>query len=156
MHITTAFLIFAFALSTGASAQTPPLPDDPYIWLEDVGGARVMDWVNTENAKTLRVLEADPRYSGFYADALKIAEDKDRIPTPRLLSGAIYNFWQDADHVRGLFRKTSLRGYRDPVPRWSPVLDLDMLAKSENANWFLKDVDCEEPAERRCMARCVS
>ncbi len=151
MRIVIAFLIFAFTLPTGVSAQTPTLPDDPYVWLEEVGSARAMEWVNTENAKTVGVLEADPRYAGFYDDALKIAEDKDRIPTPRLLSGEVYNFWQDGDHVRGVFRKTSLTGYRDPMPAWSTVLDLDVLAKSENANWFLKDVDCEKPAERRCM-----
>jgi prolyl oligopeptidase len=130
-----------------AMAQMP----DPYVWLEEVGSARAMEWVNTENAKTVSVLEADLRYAGFYDNALKIAEDKDRIPTPRLLSGEVYNFWQDGDHVRGIFRKTSLTGYREPTPAWCTVLDLDVLAKSENANWFLKDVDCEEPGERRCM-----
>jgi prolyl oligopeptidase len=152
MRIHLALVTLVFVLPPCLSAQVPALPDDPYLWLEDVTGARAMEWVNSENAKTVGVLEADPRYAGLYNDALKIAEDKDRIPTPRFLSGEIYNFWQDADHVRGVFRKTSLTGYRGATPAWSSVLDLDALAKSENANWFLGDIECEEPAERRCMA----
>ena len=27
---------------------------DPFLWLEDVNGAKAMDWVKAENAKTAR------------------------------------------------------------------------------------------------------
>jgi len=100
---------------------------DPYLWLEDVDGARAMAWVNAENAKTLKVLENDPRYPDLHAAALKVAETQDRIPIPRFLASDIYNFWQDAEHVRGLWRKTSLADYRNPTPQWIKVLDLDAL-----------------------------
>src|ERR1700761_5617240 len=76
--------------------------DDPYIWLEDAHGERAMAWVQAENAKTTAVLEKDPHYTGLYADALAIAQAKDRIPGPGFLNGGIFNFWQDADHVRGI------------------------------------------------------
>jgi len=124
---------------------------DPYLWLEDVDGARAMAWVNAENAKTLKVLENDPRYPDLHAAALKVAETQDRIPIPRFLASDIYNFWQDAEHVRGLWRKTSLADYRNPTPQWIKVLDLDALAKSESANWVWEDGDCLRPAEARCL-----
>jgi prolyl oligopeptidase len=128
-----------------------PTLDDPYIWLEDVDSARAMQWVHAENDKTLAVLEKDPRYGGFYADALAIAEAKDRIPAPDILGGQILNFWQDADHVHGIWRRTTLDGYQSDSPPWTTVLDLDDLSKVEKANWFWKGAVSAEPAERRCM-----
>jgi prolyl oligopeptidase len=97
------------------------------------------------------VLEKDPRYAGLYRDALAIAEAKDRIPFPSMLNGAVYNFWQDSDHVRGIWRRTTLQSYRSAAPDWTTVLDLDALATAEKANWFAKGTNCSEPDEHRCM-----
>jgi prolyl oligopeptidase len=124
---------------------------DPYLWLEQVNSPRSMAWVRAENARTLGVLEKDPRYAGLYRDALAIAQAKDRIPAPAQLDGSIFNFWQDAEHVRGIWRRTSLESYRSAAPRWTTVLDLDALAATEKANWFLKNVTCVEPGEERCL-----
>jgi prolyl oligopeptidase len=145
----------ARAIALGLLVASPMLaadsPADPYIWLEDAHGAKAMDWVNAENAKTLPVLEKDPRYPGLYADALAIAQAKDRIPLPSTLGGAVFNFWQDADHVRGIWRRTAMESYTTPAPSWTTVLDLDALAKAEGANWFLKNVEASEPDEKRCL-----
>jgi prolyl oligopeptidase len=154
--------VFAFAASLGAvaMAQSPASAsasaaqaDDPFIWLEDVNGQRAMDWVKAENAKTLGVLEQDPRFAKLYEDALTVAQAKDRIPAPNFVRGHILNFWQDADHVRGLLRETTITGYAEPAPDWKPVLDLDALAKAEKANWVMKGYDCRWPAETRCLVR---
>jgi prolyl oligopeptidase len=110
-----------------------------------------MAWVRAENTKTLTILEKDSHYAGLHRDALVIAQAKNRIPQPYSLNGDIFNFWQDADHVRGLWRRTSLADYQNPSPAWRSVLDLDALAKAENANWVYKGVDCAEPAETRCL-----
>jgi prolyl oligopeptidase len=124
---------------------------DPYLWLEDVNGVRAMDWVKSQNTRTLGVLESDKRYAGMYADALRISTASDRIPMPDLLAGNAYNFWQDAEHVRGIWRTTTVDNYRSPAPAWATVLDLDALAKTENANWVWHGADCREPAEDRCL-----
>jgi prolyl oligopeptidase len=125
--------------------------EDPYIWLEDAHGARAMAWVNAENDKTTAVLETDPRYAGLYQEALTIAQAKDRIPTPEVLAGTVYNFWQDEGHVRGILRKATLGSYRAADPQWTTVLDVDALAKAEKANWFLAGSTCAEPSESRCL-----
>src|SRR3954451_6296957 len=143
----------ALALAGRALAQPQTAPaygQDPFLWLEELNGARAMDWVHAENARTLKVLEADPRLKGLYEDALKIAEAKDRIPEPRFLDGAIFNFWQDSDHVRGVWRRTTVDDYKNPQPSWTTVLDLDAVAKAEKANWVWKDADCAWPEERHC------
>jgi prolyl oligopeptidase len=143
------FVIAALAVTLAGSAMSEP--SDPHAWLEDWHGEKSMAWVKAENAKTLGVLEADPRFAGLVADALKVSETPDRIPTPGFRRGAIYNFWQDAAHVRGLWRRTSLADYTRPSPEWETVLDLDVLAKAENANWVYKGVDCEWRDETRCL-----
>ena len=150
MRFLLSVLVWTVALATSAHAE-PSDKSDPYLWLEDVHGERAMSWVNGENTKTLNVLENDPRYAELHAAALKIAEAKDRIPTPRIIHGEIYNFWQDADHTRGIWRKTSVADYRAPEPHWQTVLDLDALAAREKANWFNKGEDCERTQQRRCL-----
>jgi prolyl oligopeptidase len=124
---------------------------DPYVWLEELNSARAMTWVSAENAKTLGVLEKDARYPGLYADALAIDEAEDRIPTPSFVNGGIFNFWQDAAHVRGLWRRTTLEDYRDVAPVWHTVLDVDAVSAAEKANWFFKEAVCEEPRQARCL-----
>ncbi len=124
---------------------------DPYRWLEDVSGARSLKWVDAENARSLKVLEGDPRYATLHADALTLAEASDRIPTPEFLGGEVFNFWQDADHVRGIWRQTGVDGYAQAQPDWRTVLDLDQLSRDEHANWVWKGATCQRPAEHLCL-----
>ncbi len=149
-----AIFILAALLPAGTSLAQSARPDsaaDPFRWLEDVNGDRSMNWVRAENAKTLGVLEKDPRFATLYRDALTIAEARDRVPFPSFLNGQLYNFWQDSAHVRGIWRRTTLASYRSASPTWTTVLDLDSLARAEGANWVWHGADCAQPAERRCM-----
>jgi prolyl oligopeptidase len=153
-----AFAAAAAALAFGLSGSLPSRAQtaatdaaDPYIWLEDANGAKAMDWVNAHNAKATAVLEADKRYPTLYQEALTIAEAKDRIPAGRFLHGEIYNFWQDADHVRGVWRKASLATYRTDAPQWATVLDVTALGKAEGKSWVWKGANCARPAETRCL-----
>ncbi len=143
------FAILAAVAAPAPAAST--LPPDPYIWLEEVSSAKAMAWVEAHNAASTKVLQADARYPRLYDEALAIAAAKDRIPQPSFTHGQIYNFWQDADHLRGIWRKTSLEDYRREQPNWTTVLDIDALGKAEGKSWVLKDIDCLRPAERLCL-----
>lgn len=126
--------------------------DDPYAWMEEIEGARPLAWARAENARSLPQLQNDPRYAGLYADALKIATAKDRIPAVGFAGeGALRDYWQDADHVRGVWRETSLVSYKAGHPEWRTILDLDALARAENANWVWTGADCLRPDERYCL-----
>ena len=81
---------------------------DKYQWLEDVSSPRSMAWVKEEDERSAKVLEGDPQFAGLYAMALKVLESPDRLPTPQFREGEIYNTWQDAQHVQGILRRTSL------------------------------------------------
>ncbi len=150
------------ALALPALAETP-LTDtytapatatdavDPYIWLEDVHGAKPLAWVEAENARSLAVLKGDPRYATFHDDALKIVNATDRIPQPDQVGAAIFNFWQDPEHVRGLWRRTTPESYATAAPAWETVLDLDKLSADEKQNWVWHGANCPPPDYRRCL-----
>ncbi len=139
--------------------QTPTLPSaepgatDPFAWLEDIHGARAKAWVASQNARTAKVLETDPRYETFREEALKIFTAEDRIPQPDFLGDGIANFWQDAGHVKGLWRRTSPASFASADPAWETLIDLDALSKAEGKNWIWKGADCLAPDDRLCLAR---
>jgi len=124
---------------------------DKYQWLEDVSGERSMAWVNAENARSAKVLESDPRFAGLEATALKVLESKDRLATPSLRGDEVYNMWQDAEHVRGILRRTTLSDYLKPEPNWQTVLDYDALAKHDNERWVSKGRMCLYPGDDLCL-----
>jgi prolyl oligopeptidase len=135
------------------AVRSASLPADPFLWLEDVNGPRALAWVKSENAKTLAVLQRDPRFARLYSDALAINGAQDRIPTPQLVNGQVYNFWQDANHVRGIWRTTSIADYANPRPAWKTVIDLDALARADAKNWVWGGADCDSPSRQRCLIR---
>jgi prolyl oligopeptidase len=137
--------------SDAATSGSPSAETDKYIWLEDVSSPRSMAWVNAENARSLKVLEADPHYAAYHADALKLSEAPDRLPMPDQRGDEIYNFWRDANHVNGIFRKTTLADYLTKEPTWKTVIDYDALGKQDNVKWVSEGVDCLYPGDRYCM-----
>jgi len=144
---------------TNPPAATPPpagatpaaASDDPYLWLEDIRGERAMAWVTQQNTRSIGRLEADPRYQTLHSQALAIVNATDRIAYPSLVGPTVYNFWQDPQHVRGLWRRAPAASYAQENPPWETVLDVDALAASENANWVFEGADCHAPAFRRCL-----
>jgi len=150
-----AMLLAGLLAVTGTAAtvvaQDSPPADDPFTWLEEIEGERALAWARNENSRTLGALQADPRYQQYYDRALTILQARDRIPGVTFRADGLYNFWQDAEHVRGLVRRASLDSYRTDEPQWETVLDVDALAQAENANWVYQGMSCLPPDDRRCL-----
>jgi len=125
--------------------------DDPFLWLEDVEGDKALDWVRGENARSVALLEADPRYLGLYDTVLKIVTARDRIAYPYFRGSDLANFWQDETHVRGVWRKTTLASYRTAMPRWETVIDIDALAAAEGKNWVYQGGQTLPPEDRLAL-----
>src|SRR5436305_14634383 len=107
------FLRALTALMAGAFLMGAAPTSDPYVYMEEADGAKALEFARAENARSLPQLQDDPRYAGLYADALKIVTAKDRIPGVRIAGDrTLHDLWQDADHVRGLLRTTTLASYR--------------------------------------------
>lgn len=124
----------AHARDTQGILQTDPAETDPFAWLEDVAGQRSMNWVRSENDRTIAAV-GDPKTSKLYSRVLGILESKERIPYVTKIGDHVYNMWQDEEHARGLWRRTTLEEYRKHEPSWETVLDLDKLGRAEGKSW---------------------
>jgi len=123
---------------------------DPYLWLEDVHGAKALEWVKAQDARAAALLQADPDYQRDYEALLRVMDATDRIPFGDLDHQFVFNFWQDAQHSKGIWRRVSITDYRRPAPDWELLLDLDRLAADEHENWVWKGADCA-PSLERCL-----
>ena len=116
-------VVAAAAAAMSALVVAAVVPDDPYAWLEEIEGLKALEWARTENARTLGILEEDSRFAILREEARTILTSPSRIPLGEIHRGAIYNFWQDETHVRGVWRRTSVDGYRKGKPEWQTLLD---------------------------------
>ena len=105
------------------------ISNDPHKFLEDVLGDDALAWVKERNAECISKF-GDPTLTDDYKRILSILDSKDKIPhiTQNSFDGYYYNFWQDEQHVQGIWRKTTLESYKSENPtEWDTVLDLDAL-----------------------------
>jgi len=146
--VLTLFTCLTIAPAAKAARQAPA---DPFLWLEEVEGKRALDWVHAKNAATLAVLGKTPLYQPLFERTRRILDSKDRIANPTIMGEMIYNFWQDAEHERGIWRRTAWADYVGGNPSWETVLDIDALAKAEGVQWSFGGADCFEPENQRCL-----
>jgi prolyl oligopeptidase len=153
-------LCFALALAASSpsalSQDTPAMPaaasaTDPYLWLEDVGGEKSLDWVRARNAASTAELAADEEFKALNQRIRAILDSDARIPYVGKIGEYYYNFWRDAKNPRGQWRRTSMAEFRKDEPAWDVVIDLDALGKAEDENWVWRGADCLRPEYRRCL-----
>lgn len=146
------FKFSTFALVILASSNVClAADDDPYIWLEEVDNQKALEWAKSRSDKDTAVLEAVPEYGEIHAELLEIYNSQERIPTPAIRDDWVYNFWRDADHVRGIWRRTSFTEFTKDEPAWETVLDVDAQAATDGENWVWKGANCLAPEYRHCM-----
>lgn len=125
--------------------------DDSYIWLEEIESDKSLEFVKSENERTLNHFRENPLFQKIEKDARSIYLAKDRVPLVTLKNGELYNFWQDKKNPRGIWRKTSVESYKSKKPRWEILLDIDKLAASENENWVYKWSSTLPPEHTRAL-----
>ena len=126
--------------------------DDPYLWLEELASAEVRAWIAERNAATLGAL-ADARFEADRSSVLDLLNADDRIPQIGRRGSFVYNFWKDAAHPKGIWRRTTLAEYRNKEPAWDVLLDVDALARAEGEDWVWQGCDALPPDYRRGLVR---
>jgi prolyl oligopeptidase len=144
-------VLIGLAAIGGAQAQTSAEPQDHYRWLEDVTAEKSLDWVRQRNAIAQKEIEGKPQFGAMHARLKTILNAKERIPYVSKHGEYYYNFWRDAQHVRGIWRRTTLAQFQLPAPAWETVIDLDQLARDEQENWVWGSVSCLQPQGQRCL-----
>jgi prolyl oligopeptidase len=138
---------------TAATASGESIATDPYAWLEDVGGERALAWVRERNAESRQVLEAQPRFGAMRDGFRAVLDARDKIPYVTRRGPDFYNLWRDAEHPRGLWRRTTLAEYQKPAPAWETVIDLDALAAAEGENWVWAGATALGPSYDRALVQ---
>ena len=110
-------------------------PADPFLWLEDVEGERALNWVRERNAHAEAALASDAAFAQTKAGILEVLDSADKIPHVGKAGEHFYNVWTDAEHERGLWRRTTLDSYRTAEPAWELLLDVDQLNAAEHEDW---------------------
>ncbi|TDU03275.1 prolyl oligopeptidase [Streptomyces sp. 846.5] len=125
--------------------------DDPYLWLEDVTGEQALDWVRARNEESTGRFATGPAFDALRQSLRDVLDADGRIPYVTRRGGHLYNFWQDAEHPRGLWRRTTLDEYRTDAPAWDVVLDVDTLARDEDENWVWHGATVLRPGHRLAL-----
>lgn len=136
--------------ATKGAQVTAANPADPYLWLEDVGGEKSLDWVRKHNAKTVDKYTKSAQFKSMQDKIRASLDSNANIPGVSKIGDLYYNVWRDKANPIGLWRRTTLEEYRKAEPKWETVLDMDALAKAEGENWVFKGVSCPRPYDR-CM-----
>ncbi|WP_439371837.1 prolyl oligopeptidase family serine peptidase [Bradyrhizobium sp. DASA03120] len=123
--------------------------DDPWLWLEDIEGRQALDFVERQNQLTLSAF-GGTAYERDRDILAAIYDRPDNIPYVRRRGGWLYNLWKDADHPRGLWRRTTLPEFRKPEPSWEILLDIDELAATEGKDWLFSGTS-SRPGSARVM-----
>ncbi len=133
------------------AAEPVSEPADPYLWLEEVDGEKQLDWVRQRNAEAVAALATGDGFELLEKRLLGILDSREKIPFVSRIGDGYYNFWRDADHPRGLWRRTTLDSYRTPEPEWETVIDLDALGAAEGENWVWHGASVLSPEDRFCL-----
>lgn len=124
--------------------------DSDHIWLEDVLGEKALAKVGAWNDASAAKMQGAV-YQDIKKSLLEVYNSPAKIPYVSYRAGQAHNFWQDEDHVKGIWRATTLESYATDSPVWETVLDVDAVAKADGENWVYKGNDCFAPDYTRCM-----
>lgn len=145
----TALAFCCSALSVAVA--TEPAADN-WLWLEDIEGKKALDWVAQENAATDALLLNRPNFESDRQRARAILDDDRQIAMPgKVMGDSITNFWRDAKNPRGIWRQSPLADYLAGNPKWTTLIDVDALGKSDGESWVWHGADCLAPDYSRCL-----
>jgi len=126
-------------------------PTDSYLWLEDVDSTQSLEWVREQSAKAESQLASSTQFQALEHRLLAQLNSSERIPSAQQHGGLLYNFWQDAEHLKGVWRRTSLESYKLASPEWETVLDLDQLSALEGESWVWQGAEFLQPFSGRVL-----
>ncbi len=124
---------------------------DPYLWLEDVTGEEQLGWVRARNDRTVEEYTRTESFTDLESRIREILDTDARIPYARRRGEYLYNYWRDAEHVRGLWRRTTMEQYLRDEPEWDVLVDLDAVAEEEGENWVWSGAQVLRPDQTRAL-----
>lgn len=125
--------------------------NDPYLWLENIDSDAALGWVRERNAETLGSLGATAEFAHTEHSIREVLDSSAKLPLVHKIGDFYYNFWTDAEHERGIWRRTTLEEYRTPEPAWEIVLDIDALNREEGEDWVWHGASVLRPGYTKAL-----
>ncbi|MDO3648849.1 prolyl oligopeptidase family serine peptidase [Nocardia mangyaensis] len=124
---------------------------DSYLWLEDVTDEGALDWARARNEVVAQRFASTERFADIEQDVLAMLDDDTKIAFPGRRGPWLYNFWRDAEHKRGLWRRTTFESYATDEPDWDVLIDVDALAEADDENWVWAGAAVLRPSQERAI-----
>ncbi|AGF71387.1 prolyl oligopeptidase family serine peptidase [Corynebacterium halotolerans] len=125
---------------------------DPAL-LETIDDPQALTWAERWSDATEAGVDKHVGRADLRGRILAALDVDDRIPFVVRRGGHLYNFWRDAGHPRGLWRRTTLESYLTDDIDWEVLLDVDALAESEDESWVWKGAHVRTPDNDRALVR---
>lgn len=144
-------LVVSPSNSAESSAESRVMSNmtDEHVWLEEIDGARALEWVSKENERTLSALTQTRKFSQNLAHAIAIVQDDERpLRKAMIHEGWIYAVTRSDQHELGLWRRVKVENFRGTKSDWQTVLDLDALSKKTGLRQEIVRTECYKS---RCL-----
>ncbi len=124
---------------------------DPYLWLEEVTGEAALDFARAHNEVVVERFASSDRFTELQRRILDMLDTDTKIAYPGRRGQWLYNYWRDAEHPRGLWRRTTFDEYATDDPDWDVLIDLDAVAADEDENWVWGGAGVLRPSQSRAL-----
>ncbi|WP_171264677.1 prolyl oligopeptidase family serine peptidase [Acinetobacter sp. ANC 4558] len=124
---------------------------DQFLYLEEIYGSDALAWVALENKITEEILVKSENFNHINQKINNVIFNQEKIPYVTKQGAYFYNLWQDDQHPKGIWRRTSFEKYCLDDIEWETVIDIDVLGAIENINWFYQDCIFLAESEEHCL-----
>lgn len=113
-----------------------------HTFLDEIRGEEALAWAAERTQATDARLASD-EHDRVVARIQEAMDAEDRLIAVSKHGELHTNFWQDAEHPRGIWRTTDWDSYVAGTPQWETLLDLDELSADEGVNWVWRGASWE-------------
>jgi len=112
--------------------------EDLFQWLEELHSKKSLDWVESQNQRTLSEWTGTQRFEANRQRALALLSEKNRLTVGTVYRNHVFHQWKDVENPLGVWRKADLASFQQS-PKWMPLLDLDQYSRQKGIETLLMD-----------------
>ncbi len=128
-----------------------PAEADPFQSLESLDDSAVIAWVEGQNTRTRGMWQGGARFDALAKRLGQAYLPRERPVIPTRWRDWAYDFWEDEDNPKGLWRRTPWAAWRAREPQWQLLIDLDALGEAEDMSWVCAGIDILYPDGDRAL-----
>ncbi|HTH60371.1 MAG TPA: prolyl oligopeptidase family serine peptidase [Paraburkholderia sp.] len=128
-----------------------PREADPFLSLESLDDPAVDAWVDEQNARTRAAWHGGERFDALAKRLAEAYLPRERPVIPSRWRQWAYDFWEDEDNPKGLWRRTPWADWRARRAAWQPLIDFDALGAAEDRPWVCAGIDILYPDGDRAL-----